>query len=184
MNTFSYGQARNYAAQYGVWVGAMWIASFFCYMGGLTRPLLANMGLLVVLLSLLFMGLLLRSFRRRVAPLKFFRAWWMAWLTFLYASLITAIAQYLYFRYLDGGRLLNTYVALFKQPESRQMLAAMMPGQDTDALIQQTLNLLGSLSPIEITIELMMYNIFLGLLLALPVALIGITGRTADPDTK
>lgn len=180
MEKFSYGKARAYAGQYGAWVGALWIASFCCYMGGLTQPWLANLGLLIGFISLLFTGMLLRGFYRQVAPLSFFRAWWMAWLVFLYASLLTAVVQYVYFRFIDNGRLINTYSALFEKPESRELLAAMLPEQDPEAAIRQALELLGSLSPIEITFEWMLYNIFLGFILALPVAQIGITGRKAD----
>lgn len=180
METFSYSKARAYAGQYGAWVGALWIASFCCYMGGLSQPWLANIGLFIGFFSLIFTGILLRGFRRSVAPLSFLRAWWMGWLCFLYASLLTAAVQYVYFRFVDNGRLINAYTTLFEQPENRQLLAAMMPGEDADMAIGQVLELLGSLSPIEITVEWMIYNIFLGFILAVPVALIGITGRRAD----
>lgn len=158
----------------------MWIASFYCYMGGLSQPLLANMGLFTGLLSLILCGTLLRSFRRNVCHLNFLRAWWMAWLIFLYASLLTAASQFVYFRYIDNGRLVNIYTDLLRQPEYKQLMTAMMPGENAEEVTQQALDLISSLSPIEITVELMIYNISLSFLLAVPVALIGITGRKTE----
>ena len=106
MNAISYKQLRAFAAQYGAVVGLMWIVSFAFYIIGLTRPLVGNVGLIIGLLSVVTAGFLIRKFRGEVFPLRFGQSWWMATLIFMYASLLMAVAQFVYFRYIDNGLLI------------------------------------------------------------------------------
>ena len=101
----------------------------------------------------------------------------MSLLIFTYASLLLAAAQFIYFRYIDQGMLANTYAELLKQPESRQLLEAMMPGDDVQAVTTRTIELLQYITPIEITINFLVYNIILSLLLSIPAAWIGNSGN-------
>ena len=99
MNATSYRQLRAYAAQYGAIIGMMWIVSFAFYIIGLTRPLLGNIALLVGIMSVVAAGFLIRKFRNEVSPLRFAQSWWMGILTYMYAALLMAVAQFIYFQF-------------------------------------------------------------------------------------
>ena len=107
----------------------MWIVSFAFYIIGLTRSLVGNVGLIIGLLSVVTAGFLIRKFRGEVFPLRFGQSWWMATLIFMYASLLMAVAQFVYFRYIDNGLLLQTYSTIMQQPEAVAMMQSMMPGE-------------------------------------------------------
>lgn len=170
-------QFRAFSAQYGTIVGLFWILSFSCYIIGLGHPLVANLGFLFGLCSIVVTGYLVRHFRRQVFNFKFLLSWRMSLMIFTYASLLLAAAQFIYFRYIDNGMLANTYASLLEQPESRQLLEAMMPGDDVHTATTNAIELLQSITPIEITINFLIYNIILSLFLSLPAAWIGNSGN-------
>lgn len=170
-------QLRAYSAQYGAIVGLMWILSFSCYIIGLSEPLVGNLGLLFGVFSFVVAGYLIRHFRRTVFTFGYFRAWRVASLIFIYAALLMAVAQYVYFRYIDQGFLAGVYAEVASRPETRTILEQMFPGYDVAELTEQTVELLRTISPIEITLEFLIYNIILGAILALPAAGIGVSGK-------
>lgn len=184
MNAISYKQLRAFAAQYGAVVGLMWIVSFAFYIIGLTRPLVSNVGLIIGLLSVVTAGFLIRKFRGEVFPLRFGQSWWMATLIFMYASLLMAVAQFVYFRYIDNGLLLQTYSTIMQQPEAVAMMQSMMPGEDAAEVSRQVIDLLKSISPIQLTFEFLVYNLMFGFLLAIPTAWIGLAERAVRLTVK
>ena len=176
MNAISYKQLRAFAAQYGAVVGLMWIVSFAFYIIGLTRP--------IGLLSVVTAGFLIRKFRGEVFPLRFGQSWWMATLIFMYASLLMAVAQFVYFRYIDNGLLLQTYSTIMQQPEAVAMMQSMMPGEDAAEVSRQVIDLLKSISPIQLTFEFLVYNLMFGFLLAIPTAWIGLSGKSRTTHSQ
>lgn len=184
MNAISYKQLRAFAAQYGAVVGLMWIVSFAFYIIGLTRPLVGNVGLIIGLLSVVTAGFLIRKFRGEVFPLRFGQSWWMAMLIFMYASLLMAVAQFVYFRYIDNGLLLQTYSTIMQQPEAVAMMQSMMPGEDAAEVSRQVIDLLKSISPIQLTFEFLVYNLMFGFLLAIPTAWIGLSGKSRTTHSQ
>lgn len=177
MNATSYRQLRAYAAQYGAIIGMMWIVSFAFYIIGLTRPLLGNIALLVGIMSVVAAGFLIRKFRNEVSPLRFAQSWWMGILTYMYAALLMAVAQFIYFRYIDQGLLVDTYTAVMQQPEAIAMMQSMMPGEDVAQTTAEVTELLQSITPIQFTFEFLIYNLILGFILAIPTAWIGLGGK-------
>lgn len=177
MDITSYRQQRAYAAQYGFIVGLIWIASFSLFIIGLTQPLMGNLSLLVGILSIAAAGYLVRKFRHEVAPLRFWHTWWMATQIFMYASLLMAAAQFIYFRYIDNGLLVDTYASIMQQPEAMAMLQSMMPGEDTARASTEVVDLLRSITPIQFTFEFLIYNLILGFILGIPTAWIGLGGK-------
>lgn len=177
MNAINYRLLRAFSAQYGTVVGLLWILSFSCYILGLRQALIGNLGLLLGLGSVIVAGYLVRRFRHQVYDLKFGQSWWMAVLMFMYAALLMAVAQFIYFQYIDQGMLAEAYSEILQLPETQELLKNMMPGQDIHAAAQQTIDLLNTISPIALTFEFLIYNLFLGIFLALPAAWIGISGK-------
>lgn len=172
-NTFDYHKARTYASQYGAIVGLCWIFSFLSYMGGLTTPFLADIGLVLGIASVFVAGNIIRFYHNARQALTFGRAWWMAITLYLCATLLTAAVQYVYFKYMDHGTLAQTYEQLLTAPEYQELLQQMMPQATEGNMIQDMIDLLYSITPIQMTFQLMVYNLFLSLILSLPTALLG-----------
>ena len=89
-----------------------------------------------------------------------------------------AVAQFVYFRYIDNGLLLQTYSTIMQQPEAVAMMQSMMPGEDVAEVSRQVIDLLKSISPIQLTFEFLVYNLMFGFLLAIPTAWIGLSGKS------
>lgn len=165
-------QTRAYAAYYGLWIGIMWIASFALTIHGLSSPLASNLGLLAGLASLPVAVWLIRGFRDNVAgELTFRRAWHLAWMSMLAAAMLTAFAQYIYFAYLDNGRLALAYSEAFARSETQDMLRQMLPGQDVDALFQDAMTALQTLPAAQTALQFLFWNCIIATVAALPVAI-------------
>ena len=167
-------QTRAYAAYYGLWVGLCWVGSFALAMigvTGLTTPLTGNLSLLLGVCSVPLGVWLLRGFREQIAPLPLRRAWYMAWMMFLGAALLCTAAQYIYFAYIDGGRLVRAYSEMIAMPEMQEMLAQMMPGQDVQALFDEALTTFAATPPSHIALQFLFWNVLLATFFAFPTAL-------------
>lgn len=172
MTNFNYKQARNQAGTYGFVIGSLWIASFGCYMAGLTTPFLSHLCIILGLFSPFVAAMLIRKYKHSVAILNFWKTWWMALLIFMYATLLTAAGQYVYFRFIDNGRMLNAYTTLFESPEYQELLQQATPNGEGKEILSQALELMGSMTPIELTFELMFSNLILGFFLSIITALL------------
>ncbi len=172
-NTFDYHKARAYASQYGAIVGLCWIISFLSYMGGLTTPFLADIGLIMGIASVFVAGNIIRFYHNARQSLTFGQAWWMAITLYLCATLLTAVVQYIYFEYMDHGTLAKTYEQMLTAPEYQELLQQVLPQSNDTNLIQDMIDLLYSITPIQMTFQLLVYNLFLGLFLSVPTALLG-----------
>ena len=101
----------------------------------------------------------------------------MAVFIYQFAILVTALGQYLYFALLDNGTLREQILTTLDTPEYRELLARMTGTADTESIVRSTAEMMQS--PTQMTAQLMWMNVLLALLLSLPTALIGITGKRA-----
>ena len=158
-------QLKAFARQDALLLGAVWIASFaFVVMAPESI-----FGSLLALASPFVVGWRLGRFRDvgRDGIISFRRGYGYSVYTFLYASLLFALAQYLYFRFIDGGtflQMLNDSVTTFG-PLYEQYGLKM---QD----LQQALAGMQSLSAVQWAFMLMMQNFFIGFILSIPIAAI------------
>lgn len=157
-------QVKAYARQGGLFLSLAWLVSFALI---LLVPK-SSWGGLVAMSSPFLVGWLLQRFRNEAldGAISFRRALVFSCLTFFYASMIFALVQYVYFRFLDHGLFLTNIV------NQAGLLAEVykqngMPTTD----ITEGLTLMGQLSPIELAFLFMMQNIFIGWVVSLPVAL-------------
>lgn len=170
-NTLNMALAHEYCRRFGLMAGGAWSLSFLLAMWGLSSPLMGNLGTIVGLLSVVLVGRLLQRFRLEVFPTTYRQTWWMAIVTYGCATLVTALVQYLYFRFLDHGQLYNFFVAMLENPEYKQLLLQASHGltvKEIEKMMSETM-----LSPTAMTLTLLWYNIILGLILSIPSALIG-----------
>lgn len=115
---------------------------------------------------------------RRSSPdngvMSFSQAWAFALRMFFFASLLAAVAHFVYFSYIDNGMLLQAIT-----DNLDQMAALQVEGATNQATWQKQLDMfreafdsLAALTPIQITMELFVNNLFWGCIMALPIALL------------
>ena len=158
-------QVKAFAKQDALAMALLWIVSFACW---IYLPQKTT-GMIVALLTPFLMGWLLTRFREKVLDgvCSFRRGTAYCVYTFFYASLLFAAAQYIYFRFLDGGKFLNI---LSESITSAQAVyeANGIPVSE----IRSSLEVIKMMSPLEIAFSLMMQNILIGALLSPIIGLI------------
>lgn len=163
------GNMQRYAMLFGTYLGGYFILKFILFPLGLTVPFL----------SLLFLGLTLgvpfmgyyyvRMYRNQVCggSISFLQAWIFTVFMYIFAALLTAVAHYIYFRFIDHGFIISTYesqIEIFSQSG----IAGIEAYSDT---FQDTIEVAKSFTPIDITINFLSWNIFFGSIWAIPTAL-------------
>lgn len=171
MTTQEYIQLRAFARVDGLYIGILWIASFACYIGGMSTPLLGTIGGIIAIASPFYAGKRLAKFRDEIRDgiISGKRSMFYYALMFFYASIIFALAQYIYFAFIDGGYLMRQYISMLSTSEMQEALKVY--GMNANEMTQALKEFADS-SPIMTSLNIMTMNITIGLLLSLPVALI------------
>ena len=103
---------QEYAMRFGTYMGLFWIFKFIFLPIGFSIPLLQ----LLFILMTLFVPVLATFMHAATATsiiegnFSFTQAFSFCFLMYLFASILTALAHYVYFRFIDQGYLLNTYL--------------------------------------------------------------------------
>ena len=166
-------QRKNFqeaAMRYGTVMGIFWTLKFVLFPMGMQSPLLLMAFFLLTLIVPVAGFFLVRQYRDRECGgvLNFSRAFLFTSFMYLFAALFATIAHYVYFRYIDGGLIVNTYQDMLTQMEAIAT-ADMKASLDQ---FQQALDIITALSPLEISIQLITQNVFYCTLIALPTALL------------
>ena len=156
--------------RYGTVMGIFWTLKFVLFPMGMQSPLLLMAFFLLTLIVPVAGFFLVRQYRDRECGgvLSFSRAFLFSSFMYLFAALFATIAHYVYFRYIDGGLIVNTYQDMITQMEAIAT-ADMKASLDQ---FQQALDIIAALSPLEISIQLITQNVFYCTLIALPTALL------------
>lgn len=161
-DTFDFREARRQCMNFGLRVAILWSASFLCSMYAPKMFLLSWLSLGLAFYSLLATARMIRDYNRLVARPTWLRSGWMIFITYFYATLLTTLVQYIYFRFLDNGQLASNIEALWQLP-AYQNLAQRVEWETAKAMIT---------SPTQMTYSLFIYNAFLGAFLTLPTLLL------------
>lgn len=158
-------QVKAFARQGGVFLSLLWLVSFAAMMYASQSP----WGSLLAMATPFLVGWLLCRFRNFALDghISFRRSFAFSVLTFFYASIIFALAQYLYFRYLDQGIFLSNLMDNVKVLKEAYAQNGMSVKE-----LEEAVTLVGTLPPIQLAFMFMMQNIFMGLVLSVPVALL------------
>ena len=158
------------AMRYGTVMGLFWTAKFVLFPLGMQAPLLLMTFFLLTLIVPVVGFFLVRQYRDRECGgvLNFSRAFLFTSFMYVFAAMFVTIAHYIYFRYMDNGLIVNTYQDMLTQMQG-VATAEMKASLDQ---FQQALDIIASLSPLEISIQLITQNIFYCTILALPTALL------------
>ena len=165
----AYSQMKAFARIDGALLGLIWIASFACLIGNFTDPLLGFLWLGLLIYSPFFVGNRIARFRKTVldGKITFLRAYAYAILTFVYAALIFAIAQWGYFSFIDNGFFFDQYRKILIDPQYKEMVRA---SGMTVKEIKETFRQLNELRPIDIALQFLWMNISISLFIGLPIA--------------
>jgi len=158
------------AMYFGTLMGLFWIIKFTFLPLGFTIPLLQLLFVLLTFFVPILGYLYARKFRNRYCggSITFSRAFAFTVLMYLFAALLAAVAHYIYFRYIDNGFLIDSYIG---QLEAMKPTATEELKESIDQFIEG-FSLISSLSPIQLTFQLISQNFLYGVLLALPTALL------------
>lgn len=160
----------NCAMAYGTSMGIYWILKFMLVPFIFSVPF-ASLAFLGLTAAVPFLGYyFVRQYRNRYCTNKqisFIQAWMFCLLMYAFAALLVAVAHYVFLQYIDGGAMITAYRGILDElkdstPEMDELLTQ----------YHQAADLLASMSPIELTIQLVMNNLFYGMILALPTGFI------------
>ncbi len=180
MEQFDYRNAQRYAMQLGLVTSPFWSGSFLMCM--YTFPsLLTDVGTLLGLSSLVFVGMKLRRLRRECGGVSVLRCLWLSWYTFMCTVLLTTAVQYIYFAFLDNGRMYARFESFFSSKEV-EGLYTQMQMQDVLTQMQELVHQFGEVTVRELVMSFMSMNIMLGVLFSL-MSLLFIVGVKQHPTS-
>lgn len=171
MTPEEYKQLTAFSRIDGVYIGILWTISFAFSIVGLTSGTMGIVGTLLALYSPIYAYIRLRKFRdyAREGSISFGRAMLYYVFIFFYASIIFALAQVVYFQFIDNGYMLKSYEAVVSTPEAIKMLT--LYGLSHKELLD-SIRELASTSPLVMALNVMSFNVTIGIALSIPMALI------------
>lgn len=165
MTPVEYSQLNAFARVDGVRLSVVWTASFACYIASFSWPAMSLLALLPVLATPLLMGRM--TARYVMVALEGKASWGRRYLYcmmhFFYAALLFAFVQWLYFAFIDKGAMLQWIEQTASSPDGQQALQAYGLGGD----FASTMELLRSMRPIDMALNILSTNLMLGLLVSL-----------------
>lgn len=178
---------RDFAIEYGTVLGIIWIATFCTMMSGMTGGnllmMMFAMGLMgITVLMPLYLAWRYKQHLRSGDRVSWGIAWAFAILMFFYASVLTAVGEFVYFQYLDQGKAIDFFMRFLASPETEAQYK-MIGASDLLEQSRMELQQLASLTPFDITLNLFVNNIFLSMLYSLPVAAIA-HRKSSMPDIQ
>jgi len=157
-------QLRAFAQQDGLLLALLWIASFACMIWfpslSLSSVLMLATPFFVIWREVQFRNYALNG------VLSFAKAFVYTVETFFLASLLFALAQSVYFLFIDNGRFLQLV------NDSVNALMPIYKANGMDASINDALSLLATLSAVEKAFVFFTQNVMIGFILSLPIALL------------
>lgn len=178
MDKFNYNEAKDVAMRLGLIAGGMWAVSFLLFV--YTFPgAMAEVGYLLGMASVPVMGMRMRRLRRSVPGMTLGQVWWVAWFTFMCAMLLTTAGQYVYFGWLDNGRLVEGILAML---QDEQVVKAYTEAGGTEMLQQLTdgVKALGEVSVRELVMSFMSSNMMIGLIASIIATLCAIGAKKTE----
>lgn len=135
-------------------------------------------GLLFIVLTVLVPVLaykLVKRYRRTASNegmMTFAQAWSFVLRMFFFASLLAAVAHFVYFSYIDHGMLLQAITDNLNQMSTLQVegVTDQAVWQKQMEMFRESFDAVAALTPIQMTMELFVNNLFWGCILALPIA--------------
>lgn len=170
MSRETYLRLRAFARLDGFRLGLFWVVSFALFIGYFTYPVCGFLWVGTLLFTPFYIGMRTQSYSEQTEEqrISYGHAYAHSSLTVFYASLILAICQWTYFQYLDNGFLINQYASMFTEKENKAMLEIIGYTKD---MVDNMVESLRSLRPIDLSLQMMWSNMVAGLIISLTTAL-------------
>ena len=170
MSPAEYIQLKAFARQDGALLALLWAAAFALYIVGVSNQLLGLAAVMLMLYTPIFVGERLGKFRDsgREGLISFRRGYAYTIFVFFYGGVLFAIAQYLYFAFIDNGFLLSQFSRMVSTEEARQMLHDYGMTQ----MVDEGLSEMASIRPIDYALNMLTVHIMLGFILGVPISLV------------
>ena len=170
MTAPEYIQLKAFARQDGALLALLWVGAFILYIIGVQNQILGLAAILLVVYTPFFVGERLGKFRDygREGVISFRRGYAYSVLVFFYGGVLFAIAQYLYFAFMDNGYLLSQFSKMVTSEEAQQMLKQ----YGMTEMMNESLKEMANIRPIDYALNMLTINITLGFVLGVPISLI------------
>ena len=156
----------------GFFTGLCWSASFILAMLSLTNPSWGLAGNFLGVLSIWVAGVQLRAAQMLIAADNQLwgvrQRWHKSLQVQLLAALLCNFVQYVYFRFLDNGRMLTVLTEVYTSPEYAELMKGAVP----DFTPQQVLEMLSQISLTELALNFLIINALLAIVLSIPTAFV------------
>lgn len=158
------------AMRYGTGMGLLWSFKFMLFPLGLRIPFLLLLFMILTLGVPILGYVFTKRYRERQCEgsLNFGRAFFFIMFMYMFASLFVSVTHYIYFNFIDDGFIFQYYQDMIDQ--FRAMSQAGLEASIDQ--LQEAFNQISQLTALEITLQLISNNIFYGMLMALPTALL------------
>lgn len=165
-----YIQLKAYARQDGLLLALLWIASFASYIMGIANSMMGLMALMLAVATPFFVAQRLRIFRDqgREGFISFRRSYAYTVLVFFYGAVLLAVAQFVYFAYLDKGYLVSTFSQLAASPEGQQLFAQ----YGVTEVMAESIEQMANTRPIDYALNILTVNILIGSVLGVPISMV------------
>ena len=137
---------------------------------GMSNQILGLAAVILMLYTPFFVGTRLGKFRDygRDGQISFRRGYAYTVLVFFYGGVLFAVAQYIYFAFMDQGFLVSQFSKMMNTVEARQMLQQYGMAEMMDESLQQ----MTATRPIDYALNMLTINISLGFILGIPISLL------------
>lgn len=155
----------------GAIVALLWIVSFACFVGQFRYYMLGTAAFVFGVISLLVASFKVIHFRDRVRDgvIPFGQAFAFGIMLYLYASLLFAFAQFIYFQFIDGGFLMSRFTEVVATDEYKQMMQIYGLTEDD---LHTAMDSIVSMRPVETAMQFFTVNVFMGVCISLPIAML------------
>lgn len=170
MTPAEYIQLKAFARQDGALLALLWIATFMLYIMGVSNQMLGLAAIMLMIYTPFFVGERLGKFRDFGCDglISFRRGYAYSIFVFFYGGVLFAVAQYVYFSYLDNGFLLSQFSKVVTSEEAQHVLRQYGMTQVVDESLQE----MASIRPIDYALNMLTINISLGFILGIPISLV------------
>lgn len=180
-----YSVVKSYSREYGTFLGFSWIVTFAIYVMGLRCSSILLLLLAMFMICLLPLVAFYFSWRlkRHMADLReaipFRLALMFSLMMFFYACVLTGMAEYIYFAFMDNGAAVQSLYDMFLSEDTQRIYSE--NGMESMLnMVKDSLDQLGSMSPFSVVMMLFNQNFMVSLILSVVTSLI--TRRDADPE--
>lgn len=180
MKIEDYVQLKAFAKIDGALLALLWTASFACYILGTSSPFLMLIGMILAVCTPFLVGSRLLRFRNNVlnGTLTFKRGYAYSAHTFLYAALLFAVAQFVYFQFIDNGYIAAKISEIMSDPIMKQSIKS----SGMEQAVNDAISAIYKTHPIDYALSYFTTNIIIGLILSLPIA--GIIKKNINVSQK